>query len=190
MPFGMLTQSGPRNHVLDGRFRSSKGKSLYFLGGEWWPIVKYRELYVTCAKSAEPIEMLFGTQTQAGPRNHVLDGGRDSSREGALLRSVGPVRKYCRSYLYKNGWTLKFTQYVNGKLLPSVVYRCSPLGGWHFHIWEISNLTVFFQNTQQNSLRHCKWVSTHWLFNLVWRINQWKRILKNSTHSNSNAWIV
>jgi len=27
------------------------------------------------AKTAEPIEMLFGMVTQVGPRNHVFDGG-------------------------------------------------------------------------------------------------------------------
>jgi len=28
-----------------------------------------------CAKTAEPIEMLFGMWTWVGPRKHVLDGG-------------------------------------------------------------------------------------------------------------------
>jgi len=31
------------------------------------------------AKTAEPIEMLFGLWTRVGPRNQVLDGGPDSA---------------------------------------------------------------------------------------------------------------
>jgi len=31
---------------------------------------------VSCAKTAEPIEMLFGEQTHVGPVNHALDGIR------------------------------------------------------------------------------------------------------------------
>jgi len=29
---------------------------------------------MSCAKMAEPIEMLFGVWTRVGPRKHVLDG--------------------------------------------------------------------------------------------------------------------
>jgi len=32
---------------------------------------------VTCAKTAEPIDMPFWMKTWVGPRNHVLDGGAD-----------------------------------------------------------------------------------------------------------------
>ena len=32
---------------------------------------------VSPAKTAEPIEMLFGLRTPVGPGNHVLDGGPD-----------------------------------------------------------------------------------------------------------------
>jgi len=34
---------------------------------------------VICAKTAEPIEMPFGSWAGIGPRNHVVDGGPDSS---------------------------------------------------------------------------------------------------------------
>jgi len=40
------------------------------------PIVKYRDTVVSCAKTAEPIEMPFGFWARMGPMNHVLDGGR------------------------------------------------------------------------------------------------------------------
>jgi len=29
---------------------------------------------VSCAETAEPIDLLFGLWTRMGPRNHVLDG--------------------------------------------------------------------------------------------------------------------
>jgi len=34
----------------------------------------------------ERIEMPFEMKTRVGPRNHVLDGGPDPPREGAVLR--------------------------------------------------------------------------------------------------------
>jgi len=36
---------------------------------------------VSTAKTAEPIEMLFGLRTQVGLENHVLDGGPDPPME-------------------------------------------------------------------------------------------------------------
>jgi len=37
------------------------------------PVVKYSDTAVICAKTAEPIEMLFGLLAGIGRRNHVLD---------------------------------------------------------------------------------------------------------------------
>ena len=37
---------------------------------------------VSSAKTAEPIEVLFGVWTRVRPGNRVLDGGVDPSREG------------------------------------------------------------------------------------------------------------
>jgi len=45
-----------------------------FLGGKGRPIVKYRDTAVSCAKTVEPIKMLFGTLSGVGPGNHILDG--------------------------------------------------------------------------------------------------------------------
>jgi len=42
--------------------------------GEGRPIVKYRDTAVSCAKTAEPIEIPFGLWARMGPSNHVLDG--------------------------------------------------------------------------------------------------------------------
>ena len=41
------------------------------------------------AKTAEPIEMLFGLRTRLGPGNYVLDGDSDPAWEGAILRGKG-----------------------------------------------------------------------------------------------------
>jgi len=49
---------------------------------------------VTCAETAEPIEMPFGWWARVGPRNHVLDGGTDPPWEGAILRKAAPIVKY------------------------------------------------------------------------------------------------
>jgi len=35
------------------------------------------DTWMSCAKTAESIEMLFGGLTHVDPRNHVLDGGQD-----------------------------------------------------------------------------------------------------------------
>ena len=40
---------------------------------------------VSCAKTAEPIKMPFGSVESVGPRKHVLDGST-SVWEGAILR--------------------------------------------------------------------------------------------------------
>jgi len=40
---------------------------------------------MSCAKTAELIEMPFWKWTRVGPRNYVLDGGPDPSGEGTLL---------------------------------------------------------------------------------------------------------
>jgi len=38
--------------------------------------------FVSPAKTAEPIEILFRLRTRVGPRNHVLDGGPDPRGKG------------------------------------------------------------------------------------------------------------
>jgi len=43
---------------------------------------KYRDFAVSCAKTAEPIEMLFGMWTRLGPRKHVLDVGCTLAQPG------------------------------------------------------------------------------------------------------------
>jgi len=49
---------------------------------------------VTCAKTAEPIEMSFGLWAWSGSRNHELDRGPDPPREGAVLGEASPIVKY------------------------------------------------------------------------------------------------
>jgi len=43
---------------------------------------------VSCAKTAEPIEMPFWTKTQVDPKNHVLDGGGDRPRGRGNFRKL------------------------------------------------------------------------------------------------------
>ena len=52
---------------------------------------------VSPAKTAEPMEMPFGLRTQMGQRNHVLDGGPDSTMERGTFEGGGkerPIVKY------------------------------------------------------------------------------------------------
>ena len=44
---------------------------------------------VSCAKTAEPIELAFGMLSGVGLGNHVLNGGPDHSYEEAILRGKG-----------------------------------------------------------------------------------------------------
>jgi len=50
---------------------------------------RYRAVYGECAKTAEPIEMLFGLRIRMDPRNHVLGG----VHIGATLRI--PLYRLC-----------------------------------------------------------------------------------------------
>jgi len=45
---------------------------------------------VSCAKTAEPIEMPFGMQSSVDPRNHAIDA--DAPREVAILRGYNTPR--------------------------------------------------------------------------------------------------
>ena len=49
---------------------------------------------------AEPSEIPFGAQTRVGPRNHVLSGGPDPQREGAIVWDIVQLAEYlaCSRY--------------------------------------------------------------------------------------------
>ena len=70
----------PGNHVLDRCLDPLREEQ--FGGGKGRSIVKYRDFAVSCAKTAEPIEMLFGMWTRLGPRKHVLDVGCTLAQPG------------------------------------------------------------------------------------------------------------
>jgi len=57
---------------------------------------------VSCAKTAEPIEMWFGLWTRVGPRKHVLEGAQIPHVKGQLLSertcSGGPKEAHVQSY--------------------------------------------------------------------------------------------
>jgi len=50
--------------------------------------------FVSPAKTAEPIEMLFEGLTQVDQKNRVLDGVEIPPREGAVLGVVRPFLKH------------------------------------------------------------------------------------------------
>ena len=54
---------------------------------------------MSCAKTAQPIEMTFGLRIWVSSRNHVLDGGSDPQWERAILRGerVGLLENYSDS---------------------------------------------------------------------------------------------
>ena len=67
--FGMCSQVGSRNHALDGvQIPTGEGVSLR---EKWRPIVKYADSAVSCAKTAEPIEMQFGTLSRSGTMHYT-----------------------------------------------------------------------------------------------------------------------
>ena len=46
---------------------------------------------MSCAKTAEPIEMPFGLRTQVDPRNHLLDEGFDPPRGRGNFRGCAAI---------------------------------------------------------------------------------------------------
>ena len=76
---------GPGNHVLDGVQIPHGGKGASHCK---------EHSAVTCAKTAEPMEMPFSLWARKGPRNHVLDGGQDHSRKGQFWEKGAPIVKY------------------------------------------------------------------------------------------------
>jgi len=71
MPFGLWARMGPRNHVLDaGPDPPWKGA----IWGKGSPTVKYRDfLTVSCAETAEPIDLPFGLWTRVGRGKHKFN---------------------------------------------------------------------------------------------------------------------
>ena len=64
---------GPGNHVLDG-VHIPVGRGNF--EGKGWPIVKYRDTAVICAKTAEPMVMPCVLCARTVPMNHKLHGCR------------------------------------------------------------------------------------------------------------------
>ena len=55
---------------------------------------------MSCAKTAELIEMPFGLRTRVGPRNHVLDAVETAPWEWAILKGKGEAS--CKVDLYSD----------------------------------------------------------------------------------------
>jgi len=81
IPFGIRTQVGPKNHVLDGGPDPLMGRGKH--EGKGRPTVKYMALSSHLCKG-EPIEIAFGLWARMGRRNHVLDGGPEMLRDAAM----------------------------------------------------------------------------------------------------------
>jgi len=80
MPFGLRTGVGPRNHVLDGGQDHPMGTGNFEGKGTFHCKVQGHSV-VICAKTAEPIMMLFGLWAENVPRNHELEGWSRSLHE-------------------------------------------------------------------------------------------------------------
>ena len=74
MPFGLRTRVGPRNRVLDG-VPDAPMEWVMLMGERASHCKVYRHSAVICAKTTEPIEVLFELWAGMGCRNRALDGG-------------------------------------------------------------------------------------------------------------------
>ena len=72
MPFGLRAQVGSGNHVLDG-VQIPLCEGAFFLSERTY-LGMPDDTAVSCAKTAELIEMPFGLWTWVGRRKHVLHG--------------------------------------------------------------------------------------------------------------------
>jgi len=52
---------------------------------------------VSCTKTAEPVEMLFGIWTPVGPRKHVLGGGVDAAMGRGTFSSDWLIKQHCKA---------------------------------------------------------------------------------------------
>jgi len=97
---------GPGNHVLDG-VHIPVGRGNF--EGKGWPIVKYRDTAVICAKTAEPMVMPCGLCARTVPMNQItwvqIPYGKGHFRgKGAPTLKYG---HFCRE-VCKNGRTNLF----------------------------------------------------------------------------------
>ena len=89
MPFGLWARMGPKNHVLDGvQIPPWEGAILGEMGAHCKVL---GHSAVACAKTAEPIVMMFGLWDRTGPRNHELNGGPDPHEKGQYFWEKGSL---------------------------------------------------------------------------------------------------
>ena len=90
------------------------------------------------AKTAEPIEMLFGLRTWMGAVNHVLDGVQISPSRGNFGGKEEPVvsiGSFCHQ-LCENGWTDEFAIWiVDSDGLKEAQVQSYSTGGANVPIW-------------------------------------------------------
>jgi len=87
MSFGMLSQVDPRNHVLDGiQIPTEMGN----FEGKGMPRHARRHSDVSCAKTAELIEMPFGLWSRVELKKHGLEGCRSPCERAILGEKTCP----------------------------------------------------------------------------------------------------
>jgi len=98
----MLSWVDTRNHVLD-RGPDSPWKGTILRGNDT-PRHARRHSDVSCAKTAEPVEMPFWLWIRLGPRKHRLHGVKIPMQRGNFRGKYmsGHDRRHCRQ-LCKNG---------------------------------------------------------------------------------------
>jgi len=91
MPFGTKKPVGQRNHVLGEGADPPRERGN--LRGHVPHHCKVKgENMVSCRRTADPIEMLFGTKTRVGQGNNVLGGGGSLQEKGQLWGMFLPFK--------------------------------------------------------------------------------------------------
>ena len=67
---------------------------------------------VSAAKTAEPIEMLFGFWTLVGPRNHMLDPPIGNGQFWGKEEPIVSIETFCRELCKKSGWADWFVIWI------------------------------------------------------------------------------
>ena len=98
---------GPKEPCIRRGFRSPMGRDNFKGGGAVCCKVQWLSA-VSCAKTAEPIEMPFGIWIQVGPRIYVLDGGPDRPmrRRNFLGKHAQACPTTLCGELCKNWWLI------------------------------------------------------------------------------------
>jgi len=113
MLFGLWAEMGPRNHVLEG---VQIGRGNFERKGR--PLQSIGFSAVSCAKTAEPIDLSFRLWTRLGRRKHKFN----------RLRQVAPTARRHSAVICASGLADRFTVVETGGLKQAEVQLHSPGG--------------------------------------------------------------